>query len=229
MCVSISKNNLNIQLKPLNISKNEPVKLRNLFPTENKPEANNQINVKDQNSVKLEKGSSVQSLLFVDGGKATQNAKLNKGDTWENGKVISVDVKGTTYKPADKKNIKMEGGVWDMSFDNQKKDPKYRAQHDLRNHTMEKYLENPSKAGYVAIALDKNLYNSKEVKYGDTFRIPELEKKLGKGPIIFKAVDTGGHFKGKGFKALDIAVEVGSKYEHDKDTNSSKLTLVKIK
>ena len=123
----------------------------------------------------------------------------------------------------------MEGGVWDMSFDNQNKDPKYRAQHDLTNHTIEKYLKNPEKAGYVAIALDKSLYSNKQVKYGDSFRIPELEKKLGKAPIIFKAVDTGGHFSGKGFKALDIAVDVGSKYEHDPDTNSSKLTLVKVK
>ena len=53
MCVSqITSNNANIQLKPLNISKNEPVKLRNLFPKENKAETNTSINTKDQNNVK---------------------------------------------------------------------------------------------------------------------------------------------------------------------------------
>lgn len=47
--------------------------------------------------------------------------------------------------------------------------------------------------------------------------------------IIFKSVNTVSHFSRKGFKTLGIAIEVGSKYEHDKDTNSGKLTLVKIK
>lgn len=59
------------------------------------------------------------------------------------------------------------------------------------------------KAPYVSIALDNNLYKSGQVKYGDTFRIPELEQKYGK-QIIFKAVDTGGAFTGKGFGRVDI-------------------------
>jgi hypothetical protein len=56
---------------------------------------------------------------------------------------------------------------------------------------------------YVSIALDKHLYANGVIKYGDKFRIPELERRFGM-PIEFRAVDTGGAFTHKGFSRVDI-------------------------
>ncbi|PKL77143.1 MAG: hypothetical protein CVV27_06690, partial [Candidatus Melainabacteria bacterium HGW-Melainabacteria-1] len=55
------------------------------------------------------------------------------------------------------------------------------------------------------------------------FRIPELEKKYGR-KIIFKAVDTGGAFKNKGFGRVDIATG-GYKHTLEKTINGP-LTLI---
>ncbi|MDQ7826713.1 MAG: hypothetical protein RDV48_28175 [Candidatus Eremiobacteraeota bacterium] len=92
--------------------------------------------------------------------------------------------KGTGYYPD---SSAMEGGFTDKR--------------GKKLCTLQDYLE--GKAPYVSIALDKNLYKSGQVKYGDAFRIPELEKRYGR-PILFRAVDTGGAFNGKGFGRVDI-------------------------
>lgn len=137
--------------------------------------------------------------------------------------------KGSGYYPH---NSKMEGGYNDMLGKPLK--------------TLQDFLEGKSK--YVSVALDKNMYEhiikdgreryaktgkakykkyltmEPKIKYGDTFRIPELEKKHGR-QIIFKAVDTGGAFENKGFSRIDIATRSDA---HSKEkTVNGKLTLVK--
>lgn len=137
--------------------------------------------------------------------------------------------KGTGYYPH---NSKMEGGYKDMM--------------GKPLHTLQDFLD--GKAPYVSVALDKDMYEhvikrgrenyrktgkskykkyltlEPKIKYGDTFRIPELEKKYGR-KIIFKAVDTGGAFTGKNFSRIDIATR-SAKHSHDATVNGS-LTLVK--
>jgi hypothetical protein len=113
--------------------------------------------------------------------------------------------KGTGYYPA---NTKMEGGFKD------------KIGKPLR--TLQDFLD--GKSSYVSIALDKNLYKSGKIKYGDTFRIPELEAKYGR-KIIFKAVDTGGAFTNKGFSKVDICTR--SKQHSLEPTLNRQLTLVK--
>lgn len=112
---------------------------------------------------------------------------------------------GTGYYPA---NNAMEGGTNDMK--------------GKKLNTLQDFLS--GKAPYVSIALDKNLYSKGVVKYGDTFRIPELEKKYGK-PIIFKAVDTGGAFTNKGFGRVDICT--GSEKDSEDSGVNGSLTLMK--
>jgi hypothetical protein len=89
-------------------------------------------------------------------------------------------------------------------------------------HTLQDFLD--GKSPHVSIALDKKLYRSGAVKYGDTFRIPELEKKYGR-PITFKAVDTGGAFTDKGFSRVDICT--GSQRDSVDATVNGRLTLVR--
>lgn len=137
--------------------------------------------------------------------------------------------KGTGYYPH---NSKMEGGYNDMLGRPLK--------------TLQDFLDGKSK--YVSVALDKNMYDhiikdgreryaktgkakykkyltmEPKIKYGDTFRIPELEKKYGR-QIVFKAVDTGGAFEDKGFSRIDIATR--SADHSTEKTLNGKLTLVK--
>jgi hypothetical protein len=113
--------------------------------------------------------------------------------------------KATGYYPY---NNKMEGGFKDKI--------------GKPLHTLQDFLD--GSAPYVSIAIDKKLYNNGTVKYGDNFRIPEMEAKYGK-KIIFKAVDTGGAFTDKGFSRIDICTD-NQKCSLDKLVNS-KLTLIK--
>lgn len=114
--------------------------------------------------------------------------------------------KGTGYYPD---NSAMEGGYNDMK--------------GKKLNTLQDVLE--GKAETVSIALDKNLYKSGKVKYGDKFRIPELEKKYGR-PIIFSAVDTGGAFTNKGFGRVDICTR-SAQHASDSTVNGN-LTLIKV-
>ena len=127
-----------------------------------------------------------------------------KPSTGEGGKVMGT-AKGTGYYPH---NSKMEGGYLD------KKGNKLTTLQDVLD----------GKAKSAAIALDKNLYKSGQVKYGDSFTIPEIDKKYGKH-IDFRAVDTGGAFTGKGFSRVDICT--GSKKDSLDPTVNGKLTLMK--
>lgn len=87
--------------------------------------------------------------------------------------------RGTGYYPA---NNSMEGGFLD------RKGAKLR--------TLQQFLA--GRADYVSVAMD-----SKAFAYGQRLRIKELEAKYGK-TIIFRVVDTGGAFRGKGRTRIDI-------------------------
>lgn len=122
-----------------------------------------------------------------------------------NGKVMGI-AGGTGYFPD---NSPMEGGYHDKKGK------------DLC--TLQDYLN--GKAPYVSIAFDKYLYKNDVIKYGDKFRIPELEAKYGRY-IEFRAVDTGNGFTGKGFNRVDICTR--SRKDSLDGTINGKLTLVKI-
>lgn len=151
--------------------------------------------------------SKISNLFSRD--KNTTSEASNKNNLEINSKIEGGEVvgnpKATGYYPH---NSKMEGGFKDKI--------------GKPLHTLQDFLD--GSAPYVSIAIDKNLYKNGTVKYGDSFRIPELEEKYGK-KIIFKAVDTGGAFTGKGFGRIDICTENKS-HSLDKTINS-KLTLIK--
>ncbi len=121
------------------------------------------------------------------------------------GKVVGT-AKGTGYYPY---NNKMEGGYFDKI--------------GKKLNTLQDFLN--GKSDYVSIALDKNLYKKGVIKYGDKFRIPELEKKYGR-KIEFRAVDTGGAFTNKKFSRIDICT--GSKKDSLDKVVNGKLTLIKM-
>ncbi len=135
---------------------------------------------------------------------AEQVKGQEKTSSGQDGKVMGT-AKGTGYYPH---NSKMEGGYLD------KKGNKLTTVQDVLD----------GKAKSAAIALDKNLYKSGQVKYGDSFTIPEMDKKYGKH-IDFRAVDTGGAFTNKGFSRVDICT--GSKKDSLDPTVNGKLTLIK--
>lgn len=64
--------------------------------------------------------------------------------------------------------------------------------------TLQSFLK--GSAAYVSVAMDTSAF-----KYGTRLRIKELEAKHGKA-IIFRVVDTGGAFKGKGRSRIDVCV-----------------------
>lgn len=88
--------------------------------------------------------------------------------------------KGTGYFPD---ASPMEGGFVD------RKGAKLR--------TLQQFLE--GKAEYVSVAMD-----TKAFPYGQRLRIRQLNTKYNK-EIIFRVVDTGGAFKGKGTSRIDIS------------------------
>jgi 3D (Asp-Asp-Asp) domain-containing protein len=90
--------------------------------------------------------------------------------------------RGTGYYPA---NSTMEGGFKD------RKGAKLR--------TLQQYLA--GQADYVSVAMD-----TKAFSYGQRLRIRELEQKYGRS-IVFRVVDTGGAFRGKGRTRIDICVK----------------------
>jgi hypothetical protein len=123
----------------------------------------------------------------------TSGAPASSPTSAGSGRVVG-DARGTGYFPS---NDPIEGGFVDK--------------HGKSLQTLNDYVtarqqhpNDPSKwPPYVSIALDKRLYANGVVKYGDKFRIPELERRFGM-PIEFRAVDTGGAFTGKGFSRVDI-------------------------
>lgn len=95
--------------------------------------------------------------------------------------VSSFVSRGTGYYPA---NNSMEGGFLD------RKGAKLR--------TLQQFLA--GRAEYVSVAMD-----TKAFPYGQRLRIKELEAKYGR-KIVFRVVDTGGAFRGKGRSRIDVCV-----------------------
>src|SRR5688500_20390391 len=81
--------------------------------------------------------------------------------------------RGTGYYPA---NSRMEGGFVDRR--------------GARLRTLQQFLA--GNAEYVSVAMDTNAF-----RYGQRLRIKELEAKYGRA-IVFRVVDTGGAFRGRG-------------------------------
>jgi 3D (Asp-Asp-Asp) domain-containing protein len=65
--------------------------------------------------------------------------------------------------------------------------------------TLQQFLA--GNAAYVSVAMDTNAF-----KYGTRLRIRELETKYGRS-IVFRVVDTGGAFRGKGRTRIDICTQ----------------------
>lgn len=96
--------------------------------------------------------------------------------------VSSFTSRGTAYYPS---NSGVEGGF----SDRQGKPLK----------TLQSFLA--GNASYVSVAMDSTAF-----KYGTRLRIRELESKYGRA-IVFRVVDTGGAFRGKGRTRMDICVQ----------------------
>jgi len=64
--------------------------------------------------------------------------------------------------------------------------------------TLQAYLR--GKAAYVSVAMD---YTDRRFPYGTMLRIPDVEKAFGRC-ILFRVVDTGGAFVGKGTAKIDL-------------------------
>jgi 3D (Asp-Asp-Asp) domain-containing protein len=110
--------------------------------------------------------------------------------------VRSFVAKGTGYFPA---NNALQGGFLD------RKDAKLR--------TLQGFLS--GKHEYVSVAMDSTVF-----KYGQRLRIKELNDKYGTD-IIFRVVDTGGAFRGKGTTRIDICT-ANEAAAHDGTINSKK-------
>jgi hypothetical protein len=151
-------------------------------------------------------GNHVKAKTLLSPDSFFSSVKFNRSGNFQiPGQVMGV-ASSTGYFP---NNSKLEGGFHDKMGN--------------KLFTLQDYLA--GKAPYVSIALDKNLYKQGSVKYGDKFRIPELEAKYNR-VIDFRAVDTGGAFTGKKFSRVDICA--ANKTEAwDKSLNGS-LTLIKV-
>lgn len=103
--------------------------------------------------------------------------------------------RGTGYYPS---NSGVEGGFTDRK--------------GARLRTLQQYLA--GQADYVSVAMDVNAF-----PYGQRLRIHELNTKYGKD-IVFKVVDTGGAFRGKGRSRIDICT-ASSKASLDPTINGS--------
>ncbi|MBS2011936.1 MAG: hypothetical protein JST00_03525 [Deltaproteobacteria bacterium] len=96
--------------------------------------------------------------------------------------VGSFTSKGTGYYPS---SSALEGGFKD------------RLGKPLK--TLQQFLN--GNASYVSVAMDSTAF-----KYGTRLRIRELEQKYGRS-IVFRVVDTGGAFRGKGRSRIDVCVQ----------------------
>jgi 3D (Asp-Asp-Asp) domain-containing protein len=68
-----------------------------------------------------------------------------------------------------------------------------------RLQTLQQFLD--GEADYVSVAMD-----TKAFSYGQRLRIHELEEKYER-EIVFRVVDTGGAFRGKGRSRIDVCVQ----------------------
>ncbi|MBX3193109.1 MAG: hypothetical protein KF819_39355 [Labilithrix sp.] len=121
------------------------------------------------------------TAIFLSGCSAADDVE-DVGESQDEIRVTSSFVsRGTGYYPS---SSALEGGFKD------------RVGKPLR--TLQQYLA--GNAAYVSVAMDTNAF-----KYGTRLRIRELEAKYGRA-IVFRVVDTGGAFRGKGRSRIDVCV-----------------------
>ena len=122
------------------------------------------------------------ALLAAACGGATDDSSEEVGGSQDEIRVTSAFTsRGTGYYPD---SSALEGGFND------------RIGKKLR--TLQQFLA--GNAEYVSVAMDKSAF-----KYGTRLRIREFDAKYGRS-IIFRVVDTGGAFRGKGRARIDICV-----------------------
>jgi 3D (Asp-Asp-Asp) domain-containing protein len=110
----------------------------------------------------------------------------------------SFTARASAYFPDDSE---MEGGYNDMR--------------GKRLQTLQGFLKGQAK--YVSVAMDKGIF-----KYGQRLRVREVNERYGR-EVIFRVVDTGGAFYGKGKSRIDICV-ANEQLSFEKLVNS-KLTI----
>jgi hypothetical protein len=138
---------------------------------------------------------SASMFVFACGGNGDDEATDEGGADLSASSTKSFVAKGTGYYPD---NSAMEGGFVDRK--------------GVKLNTLQDYLA--GKAKYVSTAMDSKAFN-----YGQRLRIAELNKKYSKD-IVFRVVDTGGAFSGKGTSRIDICT-ANSKAAADPTINSS--------
>lgn len=108
--------------------------------------------------------------------------------------------RGTAYYPD---SSALEGGFVDM--------------HGVTLRTLQQFLAGT--ASYVSVAMD----NRAGIAYGTPLCIPEINRKYNR-VVLFKVVDTGGAFFGRGYARIDICVQ---DHAHSLDsTINGQITLV---
>lgn len=108
-----------------------------------------------------------------------------------------INIRITTYHPFDVRDVRerqMEGGTRDRK--------------GYPILTLEEHLADADTFPYVSVAADYTKF-----KYGERVKIPSIERQFNRG-IVFRIVDTGGHFFGDGkmvrepgYEPFDIAVK----------------------
>jgi len=125
---------------------------------------------------------SASAVLVLVSACASQTGDEPTGDSSDEIRVTrSFVARGTAYYPA---NNALEGGTVDRK--------------GVKLRTLQQFLA--GQASYVSVAMDANAF-----KYGQRLRIKELEAKYGRS-IVFRVVDTGGAFRGKGTSRIDVCV-----------------------
>lgn len=127
-------------------------------------------------------GSALSFIVVVSACTANPAASEDTAGSEDDLSVTSsFTARGTAYYPA---NNALEGGFTDRR--------------GVRLKTLQQFLA--GSASYVSVAMDANAF-----RYGQRLRIRELDAKYGK-PIVFRVVDTGGAFRGKGRSRIDVCV-----------------------
>jgi len=122
------------------------------------------------------------ALLAVSGCAAQADGSEETGASQDELRVTSsFTSRGTGYYPS---SSSLEGGFNDRA--------------GKRLRTLQQFLAGD--AEYVSVAMDSSAF-----KYGTRLRIKELDAKYGRA-IVFRVVDTGGAFRGKGRSRIDVCV-----------------------
>lgn len=179
-----------LPVEAMNLTKEQALELANLEEQKSLyeqllPLVREMEELKALDKAAREVASSVSSSGSIDG-LTGLNAQLSAGSSGVQDSTPidytygSYKAKASWYYPC---NDKMEGGT---------KDRKGR-----KLYTVQDYLQRG--APYAAVAMDTRAF-----AYWQPIRIPELEQDFGGKKILFRVVDTGGAFRGKGKTRIDI-------------------------